>query len=188
MGCACVCVCVHASAHAYMVVQSLSCVRLFCDPVDYSLPGSSVHGISQARTLEWVAISFSMGSSQSRDWTWVSCIDGWILYHCTTRESKVKVTQLCLILGNPMDCSPLGFSVHWILQTRILEWVATSFSRDLPDPGIEPRFFALQVDSLLSEPLGNPMCIYIFLFVCFFWPCCAACGILVPWPGIEPRP
>ena len=188
MGCACVCVCVHASVHAYMVVQSLSCVRLFCDPVDYSLPGSSVHGISQARTLEWVAISFSMGSSQSRDWTWVSCIDGWILYHCTTRESKVKVTQLCLILGNPMDCSPLGFSVHWILQTRILEWVATSFSRDLPDPGIEPRFFALQVDSLLSEPPGNPMCIYIFLFVCFFWPCCAACGILVPWPGIEPRP
>ena len=41
----------------------LSCVSLFCDPMDYSPPGSSVHGIPQARILEWVAISFSRGSS-----------------------------------------------------------------------------------------------------------------------------
>ena len=45
-----------------VVVKSLSRVRL-CDPVDCSLPGSSVHGILQARILEWVAISFSRGSS-----------------------------------------------------------------------------------------------------------------------------
>ena len=50
-----------------------SCPTL-CDPMDYSLPGSSVHGISQARILEQVAISFSRGSSQSRDQTWVSCV------------------------------------------------------------------------------------------------------------------
>ena len=43
-------------------VKSLSHVRL-CDPMDCSLPGSSVHGIFQARVLEWVAISFSRGSS-----------------------------------------------------------------------------------------------------------------------------
>ena len=48
----------------------------FCDPVDCSPPGSSVHGISQARILEWVAISFSRGSSQPRDQTQVSCIAG----------------------------------------------------------------------------------------------------------------
>ena len=47
-----------------------------CDPVDCSLPGSSVHGILQARILEWVAIPFSRGSSQPRDWTWSSCIAG----------------------------------------------------------------------------------------------------------------
>ena len=41
-----------------------------------SLPGSSIHGILQARILEWIAISFSRGSSQPRDWTWVSCISG----------------------------------------------------------------------------------------------------------------
>ena len=44
--------------------------------VDCSLPGSSVHGILQARILEWVAISFSRGSSRTRDRTWVSCIAG----------------------------------------------------------------------------------------------------------------
>ena len=48
----------------------------FCDPMDCSLPGSSVHGIPQARILEWVAISFSKESSQPRNQTWVSCIAG----------------------------------------------------------------------------------------------------------------
>ena len=47
-----------------------------CDPMDYSLPGSSVHGIFQAGVLEWVAISFSKGSSQPRDRTQVFCIAG----------------------------------------------------------------------------------------------------------------
>ena len=49
------------------------CLTL-CDPRDCSLPGSSVHGISQAIVLEWIAISFSRGSSRPRDQTWVSCI------------------------------------------------------------------------------------------------------------------
>ena len=44
------------------------------DPVDANLPGSTVHGIFQARTLEWAAISFSKGSSQPRDRNWISCI------------------------------------------------------------------------------------------------------------------
>ena len=47
-----------------------------CDPVDCSPTGSSVHGLLQARILEWAAISFSRGSSQPRDWTQVSCIAG----------------------------------------------------------------------------------------------------------------
>ena len=55
-----------------------------CDPMDYSLPGSSVQGILQARILEWVAISSSRGSSQPRDQTYisyVSCIGRGVLYH-----------------------------------------------------------------------------------------------------------
>ena len=52
-----------------------SCLTL-CNPMDCSLPGSSVHGIPQARILEWVAISFSRGSSRPRDRTQVSHIAG----------------------------------------------------------------------------------------------------------------
>ena len=47
-----------------------------CDPMECSLPGSSVHGIFQASVLEWVTLSFSSGSSQPRDQTWVSHIAG----------------------------------------------------------------------------------------------------------------
>ena len=55
------------------VLVAQSCPSL-CDPMDYSLPGSSVPGILQARILEWVAIPFSRGSSWPRDWNWVPCI------------------------------------------------------------------------------------------------------------------
>ena len=55
--------------------------------VDCSLPGSSVHGILQARTLEWVAIPFSRGSSWPRNRTWVSCIAGRFFTDWATRES-----------------------------------------------------------------------------------------------------
>ena len=55
--------------------------RLFCDPMDCSPPGFSLRGTSQARILEWVAVSFSRGSSQARDQTCVSCFGRRILYH-----------------------------------------------------------------------------------------------------------
>ena len=99
---------------------------------DCSSPGSSVHGISQARILEWVAISFSKGSSWPWDRTQVSCIScigRWILYHWATWEAQVLVTQSCPTLCNAMDCRPPGSSVHGILQARILEWVVIPFSR-----------------------------------------------------------
>ena len=67
------------------VAQSLSPVWL-CDPRDCSPPGSSVHGILQARILEWVAISFSRGSSPPRDQTWVSCTAG----RCFTNWANVS--------------------------------------------------------------------------------------------------
>ena len=60
---------------------------ILCDPMDCSLPGSSLHGILQARVLEWVAISFSRGSSRPRDWTPVSCIAGRRFNLWATREA-----------------------------------------------------------------------------------------------------
>ena len=79
------------------VIQS--CPTL-CDPVDCSLPGSSVHGILQARTLEWVAISFSRGSSQSRDWTQLSRIVSRCFTVWATRE------VLVLLLHTSLHCNP----------------------------------------------------------------------------------
>ena len=64
-----------------------SCLTL-CDPVDCSLPGSSIHGILQARILEWVAISFSRGSSWLRDQIRVSCIAGRFFTLWATREAQ----------------------------------------------------------------------------------------------------
>ena len=75
------CVCVHTCVQ--------SCPTL-CNPMDCSPPGSSVHELFQARILEWVAISYSRGSSQPRDWICIPCVSGigrWILYHCATWEA-----------------------------------------------------------------------------------------------------
>ena len=66
------------------------------------------------------------------------------------------VTQSCLTLCDPMDCSPPGSSVRGILQATTLEWVVIPSPGDLPDPRIEPGSPALQADSLASEPPGKP--------------------------------
>ena len=70
-----------------------SCLTL-CDPMDCSLSGSSVHGIFQARVLEWIAISFSRGSSQHRSQTWVSRIAGRCFTGWATREAQPQVTTI----------------------------------------------------------------------------------------------
>ena len=81
-----------------------------------------------------------------------SCVDFSWDYLPNKLKSESEIVLSCLTLCNSMDCLP-GCSVHGILQARILEWVAISFSRDLPVSGIEPGSPALQADSLLSEPL-----------------------------------
>ena len=77
-----------------LLTQLLSCVQLWptlCDPMYCTWLGSSVNRIFQAKMLEWVAISFSRGSSQSREWiciSSVSCIGRQILYHWATWEAQ----------------------------------------------------------------------------------------------------
>ena len=66
--------------------------------------------------------------------------------------AAAKSLQSCPTLCDPIDGSPPGSTVPGVLQARTLEWVAISFSRDLPDPRIEPRSPTLQADALLSEP------------------------------------
>ena len=102
-----------------------SCLTL-CDPMDCSLPGSSVHGIFQARILEWVAISFSRGSSWPRDQTRVSCISctgTWMLYCWAAREAQghyllfifqsLSRVQLFATLWTAARQASLSFTISW---------------------------------------------------------------------------
>ena len=86
--------------------------QFFCNSRDCSPPGSSVHGISQARKLEQVAISFSRGSSRPRNWTHVFCIGRWILYHWVTWEAP-KLT--CRTLVITLWFRTTGFCIIWEL-------------------------------------------------------------------------
>ena len=92
-----------------MKVKSESEVVQLCltlsNPMDCSLPGSSIHGIFQAKVLEWGAIAFS-----------------------TKGSTTTKSLQSCPTLSNPMDCSLPGCPVHGIFQSRVLQWGAIAFS------------------------------------------------------------
>ena len=104
----CVCVCVRARAHAQLRLT-------FCDPKDYTPPGSSVQGISQARVLQWVTIScwgWGVGwSSLPRDQTHISCIScisRQILYLCVTWNHHIPlvgVQNAKIILENTLVVS-----------------------------------------------------------------------------------
>ena len=84
----------HSWTSSVVCVLSCCVVSNCVQSMDSSPPGSSVHGISQARILEWVAISFSRGCSQPRNWTPISCISRLILFHWTTREAHVNCTSV----------------------------------------------------------------------------------------------
>ena len=107
---------------AYSVAKS--CLTL-CNPMDWGLPGSPVHGTSQARIQEWVAISFSRGCSWTRDRTLVSCIGRQVFYHWATREAHDR-------------CHALAFHDRW-------NW-------HFPDDKWEKLLILVPVTDL---PLGN---------------------------------
>ena len=120
-----------------LVIQSCPTLR---DPMDCSPPGSSVHGILQARIVEWVAIPFSRGSSQGSH---LGIEPGSPTLQVDSllseppgklRAPEVKLARSCLTLCNPMD-----YTVHGILQARILEWVAIPFSRGFSQPRDQTR-------------------------------------------------
>ena len=120
-----------------------------CDPTD-----SIVHGILQARILEWVAFPFSRGSSQPRDWTQVFHTVGRFFTGWATREVhevKVKLLSRVQFFATPSYQAP-----PFMEFSRQEYWSGLPFPEDLPNPGIEPRSTALQVDALLSEPPGKP--------------------------------
>ena len=103
-------ICVYVDIYTYTcyaAAESLQLCLTLCDPIDSSPPGSPIPEILQARTLEWVAISFSNA------WKW-----------------KVKGKSLSRVRpsADPMDCSLPGSSVHGIFQASVLKWGAIVFS------------------------------------------------------------
>ena len=133
-----------------LAAKSLQSCPTLCDPIDSSPTGSPIPGTLQARTLEWVAISFSNA------WKW---------------KSESEIAQSCPTLSDPMDCSPLGSSIHGIFQARVLEWGAIAFSL-LPmlsrNPGLLNYYVSLtthiQSQELLSI-LQNTFLVHIDLSI-----------------------
>ena len=139
--------------------------RLSCDPIDCRPPGSSVHGISQARMLEWVAFSFSRGSFWPGDR--VSCIGRWGFFVCfvfhqwATREAwYVNMWVCCLVAQSyptpwdPTDCSTPGLPVrHQLLEFpqthvhRVGDAIQTSHPLSSPSP---PAFNLSQHQGLVQ--------------------------------------
>ena len=111
------------AACVHVCMLSLRSYMTLFDPVDCSTPGSCVHGILQARILEWTAISSSRGTSWPRDWTCsscVSCIDRWILYP--------------MISGAYVGMVPTADGWHWWAHNELLEiqhaWAGESALRN----------------------------------------------------------
>ena len=114
--------------------KSLQSCPTLCNSIDISPPGSPIPGILQARTLEWVAISFSNA------WKW---------------KSESEVTQSCPTLSDPMDCSLPGSSIHGIFQARVLESGAIAFSAHILLYSLNHLFksFKLQCKFCISSVL-----------------------------------
>ena len=119
----------HECVHVWVTQLCLT----VCDPMDCSPPGSSVHGILQARVLEWIATSFSRGSSWSKDQTQVSCIAGgfftiWATGKTNSATINIRI-HLCfrLILFSWFWALNLAEG-HWFIgcmHTFIFPWLRT---------------------------------------------------------------
>ena len=125
------------------VLVAPSCPFL-CNSMDCSPPGFSIHGILQARILEWVAITFSRGSAWLNDWTQVSCVADWFFTVWATREAPilewVAMSSLQGIFptqgSNPdlLHCRRILYFLSHQGSPRILEWVAYPFFRGTSRP------------------------------------------------------
>ena len=134
-----------------------SCPTL-CDPMDCSLPGSSLHGILQARVLEWVAISFSRGSSRPRDWTQVSHIPGRCFNLWATREAFFLNISQCEKARGGLVNQELSVSQKYNMAAKI-KVTAISLEREDPKGG---QWDYLLCFSVLS-PEDSIYCLTTFL-------------------------
>ena len=156
-----------------MCLVAQSCLTL--QPMDCSLSGSFIHGIFQARMQKWVAISFSRGSSQPRDWTCVSCVSciaGGFFTYWAIRASPKKNLKTKQNLSTSGCC--FGFSCSAVSKSVTSQTVAHQASLSMafprqeywrgchfplqeifPTQGSNPRLLYWQAGSLLLSHLGS---------------------------------
>ena len=134
-------------------------------PMDCSLPGSSGHGIFQARILEWVAMSFSRGSSQPRNWTGVSCIAGRFFTNWVTREAPTHSSPL-LSAAPPRALCPRTQHL-WSLSLSLFR-LLTSHSLILQMPGqMHPLKKSLPEHWSKRIPVASFLLSFLFFFFSF---------------------
>ena len=112
-----------------VLCRVLSCSRL-CDPVDRSPPGSSVHGIFQARMLEWVTISSSREiflTQGSNSVSSISCTSRQILYHWATWEAPTESNLLASSRSQPFACFPLLLNHETLLVSPVVKQILERF-------------------------------------------------------------
>ena len=115
---------------ACMCAKSLQSCPTFCDTMDFSSPGSCCCSVASV-VSDSVRPHRRQPTRLPHPWdspgknTGVGCH---FLLQCMKVKSEREVTQSCLTLSDPMDCSPSGSSVHGIFQARVLEWGAIAFS------------------------------------------------------------
>ena len=142
------------------VLVAQSCPTL-CNPMNCSLPGFSACEILQARILGWIAIPFSKGSSRPG----IKPRSPILLADSLPSESPRKSIYLCFLVTSVMSdsvqpCSLPGFSVHGILQAKVVEWVAVPSSRRFSLPRDQTQVSCVAGRFLTTEPIGKPRPIY----------------------------
>ena len=147
--------------------------------MDFSLPGSSGHEILQARILEWIAISFSRGSSQPRDWThvsYVSCIGRQILHHChpgSPPTPAVTYSAPSTLASSLLLEHAKNLLLVWVLarntSQRAHSPLITSFGSLRKSHLLWPPKLSLQPPAQLhTRHLPPPDIFYVSVIPCFF--------------------
>ena len=142
------------------ILITQSCL-IICDPMDCSPRGSSVHGIFQARVLEWVVISFCTGSSRHRNRTRVSCIAGGFFTNWATMFPAISVNKDVTII-NDFSLPNVKF---WAVRAPRKEWntcppgvirlqplprVSTEELRMWKNPGYWPQIAEMHMKGMIS--------------------------------------
>ena len=159
-----------------MYAKSLQSHLTLCSPMDRSLPGPSVHGILQARILEWIVMPSSRGPSPLRDWTCVSCascIGRQVLYHCEAPLNYMMMLFSCpllsltiLVLFSTLLLSLLGNSLKLIFQLTHLFFIQvhpTYFLIVFFNFPAEWHFFASPI--FVTDMVSSFSCYHRFLWL-----------------------